>query len=286
MRYGTLAFGTHQLFRVVLGLEVRMIEILGFGEHVFAEHAGIQSGHRDRTHVMEAAGFELLGQLNGVARSANVRRNLTLCVGGKIVDRCKVEKMPDLAGQRLALGRTHSERRLGQISVNGDQPFAVRTETRLQRLELVLRSLAHQAVHVAVACQEPCQQVPSDEARRARHEIRHVAPPGCCDQFNTGGMIPRRFAGCDVGAAKAGCLGKPATHSAGLLGTTPAFEKITCGASSVCRHLIVAPARQTASLPSPSRLDLPADRAGDACVELITASPFFGRGRSSAMPLR
>ncbi len=63
-------------FRIVLGLEIRMLDILGFLEHVLAEHALVQAGSGDRTDVLEAAGADRVGQRNRVARAVYVGGDL------------------------------------------------------------------------------------------------------------------------------------------------------------------------------------------------------------------
>ena len=47
-----LAFLAHDSLRIMLGLEVGVIEVLGFVEHVLAEHAVVEAGRRDGTHVV------------------------------------------------------------------------------------------------------------------------------------------------------------------------------------------------------------------------------------------
>ena len=51
-----LAVLAHDAFGIVLGPEVRMVEVLGLLEHVLAEDAVVEAGGGDRAHVMEAAG--------------------------------------------------------------------------------------------------------------------------------------------------------------------------------------------------------------------------------------
>ena len=67
-----LAFAAHDAFGIVLGLEVRMVELLRLLEHVLAEHAVVEAGGGDRAHVMEAARVDGVGELDRVARALDV----------------------------------------------------------------------------------------------------------------------------------------------------------------------------------------------------------------------
>ena len=176
----TRAFLAHHGFGFVLGLEVRVLaEVLGFFEHIFAEHAGIEAGDGDRTRVMETTGLGLRRDLHGMARAIDVGLVLTLGVGGEVVYRGEVEEMFDLAAQRLALRGREAEHRLADIALHRDQTFAVVAEAFAQRFELLRRSLAHEAVDRALARIEFFNQVATDESRCAGDEISHVLPR-CC----------------------------------------------------------------------------------------------------------
>ena len=63
---------------IVLGLEIRMVEILGLVEHVLAKDAVVEAGGGDRAHVVEAAGADRLRELDRVARAVDVGRAAAL----------------------------------------------------------------------------------------------------------------------------------------------------------------------------------------------------------------
>ena len=51
-----------------------MLEAARLLEHVLAEHAVIEAGRGDRTHVMEAAGLDALGEGERVGDAGDVGR--------------------------------------------------------------------------------------------------------------------------------------------------------------------------------------------------------------------
>jgi hypothetical protein len=125
---------------------------------------------------METTGLDLFGQLQRIARAADVRRDLAFSVRGEIVNRRQMEKVLDLSAQGLLLRRADAERGFRQIAIDCVQPFSVVAEARAQFLEFFLRPLAHQAIHLALAREQFGQQVAANEPCRPRHEIRHVVP--------------------------------------------------------------------------------------------------------------
>jgi hypothetical protein len=153
-----------------------MGQILRLVEHVLAEDAGVKAGHRDRTGVMKTPGLDLAGQLQRIARAADVRLDLAFSIGGKIVDGRQVEEVLDLPGQCPPLSRADAEQGLRQVAADCVQPLAVISEAHAQFVELLLRPLAHQAIHLALAREQFEQQMAANEPCRPRHEIRHVFP--------------------------------------------------------------------------------------------------------------
>jgi hypothetical protein len=96
-----LAFAAHDALGQVLGAEIRMIQVLRFLEHVFAEHAVVEPGGGDRARVMEATGLNRMREFDRMTRAVDVRPLLILRAGGQIVDRRQMEQVVDLALQAL-----------------------------------------------------------------------------------------------------------------------------------------------------------------------------------------
>jgi len=75
-----------------------MTQILGFGEHVLAEHSRVHAGNRNRTDVMETPGLEGICQLQRIARAVDIGDDLAFRVGAQVVDCSEVKQVLDLAG--------------------------------------------------------------------------------------------------------------------------------------------------------------------------------------------
>ena len=88
--------------------------------------------------------------------------------------------MVDLAAQRIAHAGVDAEQRLGQVAGDGVDAVAA-AEALDQRFELLGRPLADEHVDVALALEQPFDQMAADEAGGPRHEVaRHVFPlPRC-----------------------------------------------------------------------------------------------------------
>ena len=61
------------IYRVVLGAEIGMVEVLGLFEHVLAKHAVVESCGGDRAHMMEDAGLDFLREAHDIACPVDVR---------------------------------------------------------------------------------------------------------------------------------------------------------------------------------------------------------------------
>ena len=87
----------------MLGLEIRMIEILGLFEHVLAEDPVVQSCRGDRAHVVEAAGLDCLGEFDRVARAVDVAARLGFGARFEVVHSGQVKEVIDLALEQLGV---------------------------------------------------------------------------------------------------------------------------------------------------------------------------------------
>src|SRR4029079_5546374 len=67
------ALVAHDAFGIVLRPEIRMIELFGFVEHVFAKRSLIEPGCRDRADMMQAAGGDRFGEAHRVSCAFDVR---------------------------------------------------------------------------------------------------------------------------------------------------------------------------------------------------------------------
>ena len=190
---GHLRFLADDLFRVVLGGEVRVIEVLGLVEHVLAEHALVHAGRGDRGNVLEDAGLDLVGERHRVLRAVDVGDDLALCVRLQVVDGRQVEEMLDLAGQFLLVGLGHSEHRLAQVTDDRHGTFLGGLPVLEQRRHLVEALLAHEEVdRRAAAGEQFLDEALADETGRAGDEVRHrMSPPGrmVCSLYESRGSV-------------------------------------------------------------------------------------------------
>ena len=121
--------------------------------------------------MVEDARAELVGELDGVLGAADVEQRVLRLVGGHVVDRRQVEEVLD-ARQRLAVLLGDAEQRLAEVADDGLDP--VRGAPALDQLvELLARALADEHVDVALALEQPLDQMAADETGRAGHEVAH-----------------------------------------------------------------------------------------------------------------
>ena len=120
-----------------------------------------------------------VGELDGVARAVDVQRVVGRGIGGHVVDRGEVEHVLDAALQRGDILVGQAEPRLAQVA--GDRLHAIAgAPTRDEPVEALARSLADEHDDVAVALEQPLDEMAADEAGRARHEVRHRSPLRWC----------------------------------------------------------------------------------------------------------
>ena len=126
----------------------------------------------------KVAGLERVGELDRVARAADVERR----VRAPRRRSCRRSRRGGRSGRRCPRARRSCRRRRRASAARG------RRTTRLdaaraapqpldQRLELLARALAHEHVDVALAVEQPLDQVAADEAGRAGDEIGRIASP-------------------------------------------------------------------------------------------------------------
>ena len=173
-----LAVLADDAFGIVLGPEIRMVEVLGLLEHVLAEHAVVEPGGGDRAHVVEAAGADGRGECDGVARALDVRALLLLRARREIVDRGQMEDVLHASLELAEVRGRHPEVWLREIADDADDLAVGRAPVlRAQLVELRQRALAHEDVDRLAALQQVRDEEATDEPGRAGDEVRHMAPP-------------------------------------------------------------------------------------------------------------
>jgi hypothetical protein len=144
-------------------------ELLPLVEHVLGEVALEAPGHRDGGDVVEDAGVDGVGEVDGVLGPAHVEQRVARLVGGHVVDRGEVEDVLD-ALQRLAVGLRDAEHRLREVAHHGLDPLGG-APAGDQLVELLPGALADEDVDVSLALEQALDQVPADEAGRPRDEV-------------------------------------------------------------------------------------------------------------------
>lgn len=185
------AFAANDALRVVLGPEVRIVEVLGLLEHVLPEDAVVEPRGSDRAHVVEAAGADGARELHRVPRALDVGDLLRFGAGLQVVDRSQMEHVVDLALEPAHVGCGHAELGLREVADDRDHLLLVHAPGLAQLGQARERALAHQHVHRRLAPDQVGDQVTADESCCAGHEIGHR-----CLQFGAGAAAgaTRRFA--------------------------------------------------------------------------------------------
>mmetsp|Transcript_13045 Transcript_13045/g.52044 ORF Transcript_13045/g.52044 Transcript_13045/m.52044 type:complete len:688 (-) Transcript_13045:2028-4091(-) len=170
-----LALLAHDLFALVLGHEVGVIEVLGLVEHVLAEHAFVEARRGDRTHVMHMAGLDGLRKLDHAARALDVDGHLRLFIGREVVDRGEVVEVVDLALEAFDHVGRHTQLLAGEVPVDRDRAGLGDPPEGQQLGQLGRAFLAHQEVDRAAApCQQLLDEAFADEACGTGDEILHA----------------------------------------------------------------------------------------------------------------
>ena len=178
MRHWSLALLAHQAFGIVLGAEIGIVEAFRLVEHVLAEHARVQAGGRNRTGVVEAAGLERVGQLQGMPRAIDVGRDLARFVGRQVVDRGEVEEMRDLAAQVPERAPASRRRRgLPRSPVTATTRSLSAPSRSRKAANFFIDSLRTRHMDRALALEQLLQQEATDEPGSAGHEITHFPTP-------------------------------------------------------------------------------------------------------------
>ena len=113
---GNLAFLAHDALRIVLRTEVRVVQVLGFLEHVFAEEPLEQSGRGYRADQVKMLDRERFGEADRVARAVDVGVLLRFGAGIQIVDRGEMEEVGDLPLELPDVAFRDAEVRFGQVT--------------------------------------------------------------------------------------------------------------------------------------------------------------------------
>ncbi len=191
-----LALRAHDLLRLVLGREVGVVEVFRFLEHVLAEHSFVEAGGRDRAHVVEAGGAEVVRERDHVAGAVDVGDALRLLVRLEVVHRREMEEVGDrLVLELVAVGLRDAEPGQGEIAVDRHRASLVDTPVLEELVHSLRRLLAHEEVHHrSLALQQPGDEALADEAGRAGDEVVHGGPPsGRCSSGIVGAATSPRW---------------------------------------------------------------------------------------------
>ena len=167
----------HDLLRLELRAVVRRGQALVDVEHRLVPEAVVVTGRGDGGHLVEAAGVEVGGELEGVAGAADVEALVLLVGGGHVVDRGQVEEVVDRALVLLDPGGVDPEGRL--LEVPGDQVHPPGMPPALdQALHAPGRAGSGQDEHLALAVvQELLDEESPDEPGGASDEVGHGRSP-------------------------------------------------------------------------------------------------------------
>src|SRR6185295_5926306 len=105
----SFAFVADDTFGRVLGLEVRVVEVFGFLEHVLTKYAVVKSGSGDRADMMEAARLHALRELHRMTCALDVGDTLIFGAGFEVVDRGEVKEMLNFPLELLELAVVDAE---------------------------------------------------------------------------------------------------------------------------------------------------------------------------------
>ncbi len=176
---GNASVGAHHRLGVVLGAVIRMVEFLGFLEHVLRERAAIQARRGDGADEVEATGLDGLGELERALGARDVGLLHRLGAGLDVVHRAEVIEMLDLALELREVGLADAQLRLAEVALDRDDALEAFLAPELaQFVELADGLGPHQHVDRALAAlQKRLHEETADESGRAGDEIRHRELP-------------------------------------------------------------------------------------------------------------
>ena len=173
---GPQTLPAYDAFGLVLGAEVRVLQVFGFLEHVLAEHAFVQAGSGDRAREVKAADSQRLRELDGIPRALDVGELLRLRARLEAVDRGEMKHVVDAAGHALQIRGRHPEARLRDIADDGNRPTGLDTPPREQGSDPLVRLLPDQKIHdVRLALEQLLREPRADEAGRTGQKITHCS---------------------------------------------------------------------------------------------------------------
>jgi hypothetical protein len=100
----------------MLGLEVGMVEVLGFLEHVLAEHAVVESSSGDGTDMFKTTRCHTLRKLHGVTGAVDIGDLLRFGARLEVVDRRQVKEVIDLPLQLFHVRVGHAKVLFRQVA--------------------------------------------------------------------------------------------------------------------------------------------------------------------------
>ncbi len=168
------ALSADDAFGLMLGAEIRVLEVLRLLEHVFAEHALVQPGGSDRAGQMEAADFGVVRKLDGVKGALHIGNLLGLGAGLEVVDRREVEHVVDLTAHPTEIYGRDAHPRLRQIAHHRYSAFRSDSPARQQRFHRSALLTADQEIQQrAFSLEELLGKARPDKAGRAGDEVTH-----------------------------------------------------------------------------------------------------------------
>ena len=170
---GNLTFLPNHLFRFVLGTQVRMVQLLGFLEHVFAENPLEQPGSRDGRHVMEVFGAHCLGSTHRSPSALDVGRLLSFFVCPHVVHGGEVKEVVDFPFQGFQCLGVNTQIFAGQVAYDSLHLGFIRPPPLAQFVQLVLGLFTHQNVDSTPTCQKLLHEETANKSGATRQEIIH-----------------------------------------------------------------------------------------------------------------
>ena len=169
------AFVARDGFGLVLGGEIRVIQVFGLVEHVLSPYAFVQAGGGDGRHMVEAPGLDRVGEHHGIAGAVDVAGLLFLGRGLEVIDGCEVREVGHLARQFLLLRSRNAEFGLGHVAHDRDGALLIHAPVVEQRGALLVAARpggAREVVDDCVVARKNLADQPfADESGRPGDEI-------------------------------------------------------------------------------------------------------------------